>query len=134
MTLNLKCYTAWKEWLWRGKLVEDKERIRDRDFSHRQLTTPENTITYHNAPRLPPQHFAQALFSFSLWAILTPKRNWRQCLCKILEWQTKSIIVCYGIFWSGQSKTHFLRKSRIARHSSKNRIFYYFAKTSLLVT
>ena len=31
-------------------------------------------------------------------------------------------------------KSHFLRKSRIARHSSKNRIFYYFAKTSLLVT
>ena len=31
-------------------------------------------------------------------------------------------------------KSHFLRKSRIARHSSKNRIFFYFAKTSLLVT
>ena len=31
-------------------------------------------------------------------------------------------------------KSHFLRKSRIARHSSKNRSFYYFAKTSLLVT
>ena len=33
-----------------------------------------------------------------------------------------------------QLKSHFLRKSRIARHSSKYRIFYYFAKTSLLVT
>ena len=31
-------------------------------------------------------------------------------------------------------KSHYLRKSRIARHSSKNRIFFYFAKTSLLVT
>ena len=31
-------------------------------------------------------------------------------------------------------KSHFVRKSSIARHSSKNRIFYYFAKTSLLVT
>ena len=31
-------------------------------------------------------------------------------------------------------KSHFLRKSRIARHSSKNRSFYHFAKTSLLVT
>ena len=75
MALNLKCYTAWKERLWWGKLVEDKERIRDRDFPHRQLTTPENTITYHNAPRLSLQNFAQALFSFSLGAILTPKRN-----------------------------------------------------------
>ena len=31
-------------------------------------------------------------------------------------------------------KSHFLRKSRIARHSSKNRIFYSLEKTSLLVT
>ena len=31
-------------------------------------------------------------------------------------------------------KSHYLRKSRIARHSSKTRIFFYFAKTSLLVT
>ena len=44
-------------------------------------------------------------FQFSLCAILTPKRNWRQCLCKILGWQTKSIMVCYGIFWSGQYRT-----------------------------
>ena len=43
----------------------------------------------------------KTLFSVSLEAILTPKRNWRQCLCKILGWQ-KSIIACYGIFleWS----------------------------------
>jgi len=31
------------------------------------LTTPENTITYHNALRLSPQNFAQALFSVSSW-------------------------------------------------------------------
>ena len=35
-------------------------------------------------------------------AILTPKRNWRQCLCNILEWPTKSIMVCQGIFWSAK--------------------------------
>ena len=40
-----------------------------------QLTTPENTITYHNVLCLSPQNFAQALFSVSLGAILTPKRN-----------------------------------------------------------
>ena len=34
--------------------------------------------------------------------MLTPKRNWRQCWCKVLGRQTKSIMVCYGIFWSGQ--------------------------------
>ena len=26
----------------------------------------------------------------------------KQCLYKILEWQTKSIVVCYDIFWSDQ--------------------------------
>ena len=31
-------------------------------------------------------------------------------------------------------KNHFLRKSRITRHSSQNRFFNYFAKTSLLLT
>ena len=31
-------------------------------------------------------------------------------------------------------KSPFLRKSRITRPSSQNRIFYYFAKTSLLLT
>ena len=55
--------------------MEDKECIRNRDFPHQQLTTPENTITYHSALRLSPQNFAQALFSVSLGAILTPKRN-----------------------------------------------------------
>ena len=70
-----------------------------------KLTTPENTITYRNALCLSPQNFwnfAKALFSVSLGAILTPKRNWRKCSCKILGWQTKSIMICYGIFWSGQ--------------------------------
>ena len=35
----------------------------------------------------------------------SPKRNWRQCVCKILGWQTKSIMVCYGTFWSRQFPT-----------------------------
>ena len=39
-----------------------------------QLTTPENTITYHVLCSSP-LNFAQALFSVSLGAILTPKRN-----------------------------------------------------------
>ena len=60
------------------------------------LTTPENTITYHNALCLSPQNFAQALFSVSLGAILTPKRNWGQCLCKSLGWQNKEH---YGMLW-----------------------------------
>ena len=31
------------------------------------------------------------------------------CLCKILEWPTKSIMVCYGIFCSGQYG-HLMKK------------------------
>ena len=39
---------------------------------------------------------------FTLGAILTPKRNWRQCLCKILGWQTESIMVSgYVTVFSG---------------------------------
>ena len=39
------------------------------------LTTPENTITYHHTLCWSLQNFAEALFSVSLGAILTPKRN-----------------------------------------------------------
>ena len=49
-----------------------------------------------------PNILRKLFFLVSLGAILTPKRNWRQCLCKILGWQTKSIMVCYDIFCSGQ--------------------------------
>ena len=59
-----------------------------------QLTTLENTMTYHNVLCSSLPNFAQALFSVSLGAILTHKRNWRQCLCKIWGWQAKSIMVC----------------------------------------
>ena len=39
------------------------------------------------------------VFSFS-WELKWPQRNWKQCLCKILEWPTKSIMVCYFLEWS----------------------------------
>ena len=69
-----------------------------------QLTTPENTITYLNPLCLSPQNFAQALSSVSLGSWNGAKRKWKQCLRKILWWQTKRIKVCYGILWSGQLK------------------------------
>ena len=63
-------------------------------------------------------------FSVSLRAILTPKRNWRQCLCKILGWQTKSITVCYRIFWSGQSDLpHLLRQQSWTRKGKRFQLF-----------
>ena len=45
---------------------------------------------YHNTLCWSHQNFTQALF---LGVILTPKRNWRQCLFKILKWPIKSIMV-----------------------------------------
>ena len=60
---------------------------------------PEHTImlfVYH--PNILHKHFLQ----FLLGGISTPQKNLRKCLCKILGWQTKSIMVCSGIFWSGQ--------------------------------
>ena len=84
----------------RCTLYEDSE---DERFTNTELTTPENTITYHNTLFVTPKFCISIVFSFS-WG-RGPKRNWRQCLCKILGWQTKSIMVCYGIFWSGQYQT-----------------------------
>ena len=49
------------------------------------------------------ESITSALFSVSLGAILTPKQNWRQWLCKILGWQTKGIMVCHGTFCRGSS-------------------------------
>ena len=48
------------------------------------------------------------MFSVTLGAILTPKRNWKQWLCNILESLTKRIMVCYGIFCSGRLRHFFL--------------------------
>ena len=69
-----------------------------------KMTTPENTISNHNALCLSPQNLHKHCLQFLLGPI-SPKRNWRQCVCKILGWQTKSIMVCYGTFWSGQFPT-----------------------------
>ena len=72
------------------------------------LTASENTITYHNALCFSPQNFAWALFSVSLGAILTPKRNWRQCLCKI--WGDKQRALWYVMVfleWSISQKSGF---------------------------
>ena len=69
------------------------------------LTTPENTkhtvilFVGHSAKILHKHCF----FSFS-WGHLAPKRNWRQCLCKILaKWPTNSIVtkmLWYFLEWS----------------------------------
>ena len=74
-----------------------------------------------------------------------PRENWRQCLCKILGWQTKSIVVCYGIFCSGQYMClHAFKKSvrTLAEKSQlvgqtvrlENEIGLFFSEFTLLYT
>ena len=48
---------------------------------------------YQNTLCLSLQTFAQALFPVSLGTIISRYRKYKQCLCKILEGQTKSIMV-----------------------------------------
>ena len=48
---------------------------------------------YHNTLCLSLHNFASVLLLFSLGTIVSPRRKWKQCLCKILEVQTKSILV-----------------------------------------
>ena len=48
---------------------------------------------YHNTFCLSLRNFAKALFLFSLGTYNDPKRNWKQCLCKIFEGQKKSIMI-----------------------------------------
>ena len=43
-----------------------------------------------------PKIFTKALFSVSLGAILTPKKNWRQCSCKFWGVRNKEH---YGVLW-----------------------------------
>ena len=40
---------------------------------------------------------SQILHKNCFYLLISPKRNWKQCLCKILEVQTKSIIMVFLI-------------------------------------
>ena len=59
-----------------------------------KLATPENTITYHNTLFRQPKIFHSYCLRFLLGVKMAPM--------KLLGWQTKGIMVCYGIFWRGQ--------------------------------
>ena len=54
-------------------------------------------LTANNSP------FQDFTFTFSFsWELKWPQEKLKTMLIQILGWQTKSIMVCYGIFWSGQ--------------------------------
>ena len=89
--------------------------------SPEQLTTPENTTTYHNALCLSPQNFTYALFSVSLGAILHPKRNWRQCLSKTLGWEIIVALWYVMVFLEGS----------VVHRRSFHPVFTSFARGSL---
>ena len=61
-----------------------------------ELTSTENAITYHNT-----WISISIVFSF-FWGHFNSQEKLKTMLRQILEWPTKSIMVCYGIFCSGQ--------------------------------
>jgi len=61
-----------------------------------QLTTPENT----QIPKYP-KFCINIVFSFS-WGLKWPQEKLKTMLVQNFGLQRKSILVCYGIFWSGQ--------------------------------
>ena len=69
----------------------------------KQLTTPENTITYYNALCLSPQIVHKHCLQFLLGVKMAPreKENWnlKQCLPKILGWQKRAL--WYVMVFSG---------------------------------
>ena len=60
------------------------------------LTTPENTITYHNALCLSPQNFAEALFSVSPGAISNSQEKLKTILMQNFGVTNKEH---YGMLW-----------------------------------
>ena len=48
---------------------------------------------FHNTLCLSLQNLSQLLLLFYLGTMVSPRRKWKQCLCKILGGQTKSIMV-----------------------------------------
>ena len=89
----------------RHRRAREVTSVRERARSERNNNLPLQKIPYTIMlfvchPKILHKHCLQFLLG-----PFSPKRNWRQCVCKILGWQTKSIMVCYGIFWCGQFPT-----------------------------
>ena len=65
-TTHFKTQSTNFVWSYFSKMSFYWEYVKKENFNKIQLTTPENTITYHNALCLSPQKFAYALSSVSL--------------------------------------------------------------------
>ena len=65
----------------------------------KKWTTPENTVTCHNALCLSPENFAEALFSVSLGAIVTPRETEDNAWAKF--WGDKQRALWYVMVFSG---------------------------------
>ena len=89
------CYI--KSWLI-GRKVMEKQLNR-----HLKNNWPLQKIRYQTIILffVTPKFCISIVFGF-FWELKWPQWNWKQCLCKLLGWQTKNIMVCYGIFRRGQ--------------------------------
>ena len=82
-----------------------------------QLTTPKNTITYQNALCSSSQNFSKALSSVSLGSENGPKRNWKQCLCKICGDKQREL--WYVMVFSGVVNSVVLILTRTGLHMER---------------
>ena len=74
-------------------LYRDNERVVHRTDHSRKYHNLYTIMLFVCRPKVLHRHCLQ----FLLGVKMAPKGNWKQCLCKNLGWQTKSIMVCYGI-------------------------------------
>ena len=68
-----------------------------------------------------PKFCISIVLSFS-WELKWPQEKLKTMLLQNLGWQTKSIMVCYGIFWSGQLLHLHKRLNTIAWRTCLNTI------------
>ena len=87
------------------------------------LTTPENTITYHNALCLSPQNFAEALFSVSPGAISNSQEKLKTILMQKFGVTNKEH---YGMLW------YFLNEKVLCIARKREDIYVVFFILSIL--
>ena len=97
----INLHTCWpREWK-RSILLETALHMSDRAYD----AEIDHSRKYHNIPScsllVTSKFCISIVFSFS-WGHFNSQQKLQTMLMKNLGWQTKSIMVCYGIFWSGQ--------------------------------
>ena len=82
------------------------------------------------------QNSAKVMLLFSLGIIASPRRKWKQCLSKILEGQTKSIMVFFKVAYEytlKPSKGLYLDRHKLLHMSPEMDKKVYTLEVSLVI-